>query len=361
MPRHQGLQPGLRAAPAGSAHSRPKRSLRPVVGALLGLVLLAGCDQAPTPSTAPESPPTPSNAAQSSPSGPPQVAFRWASPREGLKVSKRRLTLRAAPDVPGASDGAKVVFTVDWPGSSPQEACVADAPTDAGTWECEVDLEALRAPAGALKLNFDVRSEPGAVDPSPDGKRTVEYRPAAPGWRAAQQVLPKNCFGPSLVIDGSSGYHVAATCGDKVGYAEGSVSGRWTSHVLEPPARHTESGPQVAIDGRDLYIAYTRYGPPTEADTCGGPYSTAYEDLGVYYRKRTLPDGEWSKPRQLGRANDILDSLRVADGRLYAVVESTFLVSQPDTGGAQTRVRLKGASGGSRFASAATERRDSRT
>ncbi len=147
------------------------------------------------------------------------------SPRDGSKVSKRRLTLRAAPDVPGTSDGAKVVFSVDWPGSAPQEACVADAPTDAGAWQCEVDLAVLRAPAGSLKLDFDVRSREGTIDASPDGKRTVDYQPAAATWRSPQPVFPKGCFGPSLVIDGSSRYHVAATCGDKVGYAEGTATG----------------------------------------------------------------------------------------------------------------------------------------
>ncbi len=288
---------------------------------MLAFVLVAGCESTPTPSTTPAPNVSPSASAESSPSSSaPSAAFRWDAPRDGSTVSKRSLTLRAAPDVRGTSDGTTVVFTVDWPGSSPQEACVADAPNDAGAWQCVVDLAALRAPAGSLKLNFEVRSQPGAVDPSPDGKRTVEYRPAASRWRAAQQVFPKNCFGPSLVIDASSHYHVAASCGDKVGYAEGSATGGWTSLVLEPPARHTESGPQVAIDGRELYVAYTRYGPPTDADTCGGPYSTCYEDLGVYYRKRTLPDGDWSKPRQLGRPGDILYALRVSDGALRAIV-----------------------------------------
>ena len=238
---------------------------------------------------------------------------------------------------------------MDWPGSTPQEACVADAPTDAGAWQCEVDLAVLRAPAGSLKLDFDVRSREGTIDASPDGRRTVDYQPAAATWRSPQPVFPKGCFGPSLVIDGSSRYHVAATCGDKVGYAEGTATGGWTSVKLEPPARHTESSPQIAVDGRDLYLAYERYGPVTDADTCGGPYSTYYKDLGVYYRKRHLPDGEWSKPRQLGRPDDILQALRVVDGTLHAVVlaeNGAFPVYESDDNGALTRERLKGVGGG---------------
>ena len=78
---------------------------------------------------------------------------------------------------------------------------MADAPTDAGAWECEVDLAALQAPAGSLKLDFDVEAQAGTVDESPDGKRTVEYRPPKPTWRSARQVLPKGCYGPALTVD----------------------------------------------------------------------------------------------------------------------------------------------------------------
>ena len=85
----------------------------------------------------------------------------------------------------------------------------------------------------------------------------------------------------------------------------------------------------------------------TDADTCGGPYSVVYEDLGVYYRKRSLPDGEWSKPRRLGREGDILGSLRVADGTLIAAMVGPggpTVVFQPVSGGSQVRGRLKGVS-----------------
>ena len=233
-------------------------------------------------------------------------------------MSKRRLTLRAAPDVPGTSDGAKVMFSVDWPGSAPQEACVADAPTAGGVWQCEVDLAALQAPAGSLKLNFEVRSEPGAVEPSPDGKRTIDYRPAAPRWRAARQVLPEELLRPQSGHRRMSGYHVAATCDDKVGYAEGSAAGRWTSHVLEPPARHTESGPQVAIDGRDLYIAYTRYGPPTEADTCGGPFPRRTRTSGSITASARSQTASGRSQGSSAAPTTSWTRCRVADGRLYA-------------------------------------------
>jgi hypothetical protein len=288
-----------------------------VTGVLLGLALLTGCDSAPAPSTSPVPPPTPSDAAES-PSGPPQVAFRWDSPRDGSKVSKRRLMLRAAPDVPGTSDGARVVFSIDWPGSTPHEACVATAPTDAGAWQCEVDLVALRAPDGSLKLDFAVEAQGGSVDKSPDGKRTVEYRPPAPTWRAARQVLPKGCGAPVLTIDGSSSYHVAATCDRGVGYAVGSAGGAWSARLFKSPTDRFDLGPQLAVDGDTLYLAFTRYRSQNGGDTCssGLPYRT----VGVYLRSRALPDGQWSAPHPLGPGGDTLDAIRVRDGTIHATV-----------------------------------------
>ena len=131
--------------------------------------------------------------------------------------------------------------------------------------------------------------------------------------------MPKSCQTPSLTVS-SGRYHAASTCRNTIRYAEGSATGRWRVTSLHPPARHVESNPQLAIDGNTLYLAYTRYGPVVDADTCGGPFGVRYEDVGVYYRTRTLPDGEWSKPHKLGRADDILDSMRVVDGTIHAVI-----------------------------------------
>jgi hypothetical protein len=118
--------------------------------------------------------------------------------------------------------------------------------------------------------------------------------------------------------------------------------------TFRPPAEHQEAGPQLAIDDDTLYLAYTRYGPVTAADTCGGPYSTYYEDLGVYYRTRALPDGAWSEPRRLGRPDDILDSMRVSNGRIIALVlaqSGHVPVLESDDDGSLVRDRLKGMGG----------------
>ena len=285
---------------------------------LLGLALLAGCDPAPTPSVVPVPSPGPSEATESFPSAPPEVAFRWASPKDGAKVSKRRLTLRAAPDVAGTSDGARVTFSIDWPGDPRHEACVATKPTDAGAWECDVDLAALQAPAGSLKFDFDVEAQAGTVDESPDGKRTVEYRPPKPTWRPARQVLPKGCYGPALTVDEASVYHVAATCDGAIGYASGS-GGRAAARMFKSPGDRIDLGPELAVDDNTLYLAFTRYRPQNEADTCGGE-GPFYLNVGVYVRSRTLPDGAWSAPRQIGRPEDVLYGFRVRDGTIHATV-----------------------------------------
>ena len=138
---------------------------------------------------------------------------------------------------------------------------MATEPTDAGAWECDVDLAALQAPAGSLKFDFDVEGAGGTVDESPDGKRAVEYRP--PKRRRGER-LGKSCrraaTAPVLTIDASSGYHVAATCEGGIGYAVGL---RWPAHggprSFKSPTDRFDLGPQLAVDGDTLYLAFTRY------------------------------------------------------------------------------------------------------
>ena len=195
--------------------------------------------------------------------------------------------------------------------------------------------------AGSLKLDFDVDGQAATVDESPDGKRTVEYRPPAPTWRSARTILPKGCDLPALTA-ASGRYHVAATCGRTIRYAEGAATGSWSGTAFRSPARHDDVDPQLAIDGDTLHLAFTRYGPPTDADTCGT--GVAYEDLGVYERTRSLPDGAWSEARRLGREGDVLDSFRVADGTIHATVTNnttgrTFY--ETVDGGSTARVPLK--------------------
>lgn len=289
--------------------------------------------------------PTSSAAPSASAAAPSTAAFRWATPDDGAKVTKKKLTLRATADA-AAGEDAKVVFSVDWPGSAPQQACEATADAAGAAWECEVDLAALRAPSGSLRLTFDV-DHGGVVDASPDGTRTLEYSPPAPKWRTARTILPKRCDAPVLAID-PNGYHVAATCGGSIGTAEGSATGAWKRTMLAAPAHRTESDPQLAVDGDTMHLAYTRYGPVKSAETCGNGVS--YKDLGVYERTRSLPDGQWSDPRQVGRSGDTLDAFRAMDGTLHAIVLPQGVspaVYEQVGDGSTTRVRLPRSFGGS--------------
>ena len=317
--------------------------------ALAVLLALAACEATPQPSAAGPSQPAPSTLAPSaSPAAPSAVpaAFHWAKPTDGSTVKKRRLTLRATADSDASGDNATVIFSVDWPGSEPKQACETEARAGGAVWECEVDLAALKAPSGRLRVDFDVDRGSGDVEESPDGKRTLDYQPPAPKWRAARTILPKSCSIPALAID-EGRYHVATDCGDGIRYAGGAATGTWSEKTFRPPADHAEAGPQLAVDGNTLYLAYTRYGPVTDVETCGD--GVLYKDLGVYYRTRTLPNGKWSAPKRIGKNNDVLDSFRVADGTIHAVVapnRGSRAVYETVKGDSLVRVPLPGALGG---------------
>jgi hypothetical protein len=289
-----------------------------VVALLVGLVLV-GCETTTVPSTAPSvAAPTPSAQGPSpspSESPPPPAAFRWDSPPDGSTWSKRRISL-AATTAAATAEGARVVFTADWPGTPRKEACVAETPAG-GVWACDANLAALGAPNGSVRLRFDVERD-GGIEEAPDGPRTIVYDPPPPTWRAARRVLPKGCAAPALAVDSAGTYHVAATCRDGIGYASGGATGRWTSTTFQEPKRREDSGPQLSIDGEQLTLGFTRRGPVSDAETCGP--GVRFKDVGVYVRDRELPGGDWSVAEQVGRADDILDGLRTRDGVIHAAI-----------------------------------------
>ena len=287
--------------------------------AAAAFLIVAGCEATPVPSAASATSPasaSPASSVSPSASTAAAVAVHWDAPADGSTVTKRHLTVRAAADDDGAIDGETVTFSIGWPGTAPREVCEAKA-SGGGVWECDVDLAGLKAPRGTLRLDFEVNRGSGVVEESPDGKRSLDYRPPAPTWRAARTILPKACDAPALAVEPGR-YHVASTCGEAIRYAEGAATGAWSVTRLQPPARHIEIAPQLAVDGHTLYMAYTRYGPVVGAETCGP--GVEYADLGVYYRKRALSDGAWSKPRRIGREGDVLDGFRVVDGTIHATV-----------------------------------------
>jgi len=96
--------------------------------------------------------------------------------------------------------------------------------------------------------------------------------------------------------------------------------------------------PQVGFDGDVVYVAYSWL-----AVTDGGCGDDGLLDLGVYYRRRTLPDGAWSEPTRIGITDDTLVSFRVEGATLHAVVYNTAdkrSYYERVEGGASQRVRL---------------------
>ena len=93
---------------------------------------------------------------------------------------------------------------------------------------------------------------------------------------------------------------------------------------------------QLAVDGETITLGYTQYA--RVVDGCGG---VSFADTAVFVRSRTLPDGPWSKPRRIGRADDELVALRARDERLHAVVDrGTHLTYEMVDGDRVHEVRL---------------------
>jgi hypothetical protein len=145
-------------------------------------------------------------------------------------------------------------------------------------------------------------------DPSPPPAPTV--------WSKARVVLSPNCWNPAAAIDEAGAIHVAAACRTRIRYATSKDGKEWRTATFSRPAHRLEVEPQVAVDGSTLYVAFTRL-----RETDGGCGDSGLEDLGVYYRSRTLPSGRWSRPVRLGAAGDRLQSFRVVDG----VIHETYI------------------------------------
>ena len=109
-------------------------------------------------------------------------------------------------------------------------------------------------------------------------------------------------------------------------------SGRAT---FKPPADRLEVGPQLAADGRDLVMAYTRLAPGDEG--CG---DDGLDDVGVYLRTWSHDDGTWSEAVRLGDSGDSLQSFRSVDGTLHATVTGADGRAYYLTGSADETTRI---------------------
>ena len=161
---------------------------------------------------------------------------------------------------------------------------------------------------------------------------------AGAGWSGPGLVgRGGDCLQPQAAIDEDGGFHVAAACGSGVTYWTKSGSS-WSTTRLGRPTSAIDSGPQITIDGRTLYVAFSR----NPAEGCGADL-----DAGVYYRTRTLPDGSWSPARFIGKLQDRLQSFRVVGGSVHATITSIEgeAIYETTASGVLKRYAIPGATG----------------
>src|SRR5262249_51202067 len=133
-------------------------------------------------------------------------------------------------------------------------------------------------------------------------------------WSKPRLLATEPCGQFAVGFDPTSRYHVITSC-DGLRYSVTDADGPSTTTSLgESKAR----GPLIAFDGDQAYLAYWR-ALPSDPDTCAGP-GEFEPSAGVYYRRRTLPDGGWSKATPFGKRGDHLTALRVHDGVIHAIV-----------------------------------------
>ena len=186
-----------------------------------------------------------------------------------------------------------------------------------------------------------ITSPPAAPDhpaPSPDAPASPEPatpvvgdpepaapaapKPAAPAkpavWSKARTVLRGGyCSEPVATIDAAGRFHVAVACDSRIRYATSTNGRTWTARTFNRPAHREEVAPEIAVDGRTLYVAFTRLKAVE-----GGCGDDGLMDVGVFYRKRQLPDGAWSAPVRIGQIGDRLQSFRVVGGVIHETYTS---------------------------------------
>lgn len=219
-------------------------------------------------------------------------------------------------------------------------ACQAPAAPSASAPPIAVGSPGPSGPASSPDLPIP-SSDPAPSTPA--GTPTPTPTPADPvAW--SKPVVVKDlvdCTSVVLAVDESGGRHLAAACGDgtsAISYAASADGGAaWDTSHLKPPAGRYELDPQLAFSGNTLFLAYTRVAPDD-----GGCGDDGLADVGVWYRTRTMPSGDWSEPTQIGRAADRLEALRVSGSVIHATVHN-------DKDKSTAYVRVEGGAG-ARFA-----------
>ena len=177
-----------------------------------------------------------------------------------------------------------------------------------------------------------------SASPSPDTSSAPTPFPSAKPkvWSPPRLVLGGDCTGLTATVDATGRYHAAASCDGGIRYATSSDGVTWTTTSIVPGIDVHELGPQLAVDGSTIHLAFTRLAPDD-----GGCGDDGLRELGVIHQSRQLPDGAWSGQDMVGQQADALESFRVADGVIHATVratDGTFYVSEAGATGARIRI-----------------------
>jgi hypothetical protein len=156
----------------------------------------------------------------------------------------------------------------------------------------------------------------GSAAPSTAPKPTAKPTPAA-GWTDPVLITSEECGSLRGGIDAAGGSHAVAACGTHLLYASANADGSWARTAFDVPSNRVEQDPQLAFQGKLAYFAYSRL-----ATTEGGCGDDGLRDIGVFYRKRTLPSGAWSNPVRIGRTDDHLAQFRVDGTTFHAIVRN---------------------------------------
>jgi hypothetical protein len=104
----------------------------------------------------------------------------WISPTSSIVHSQIIFVAYAYPTHEGDPTIDHVNFTLYWQGVDPRRwviGCVARKPLRQDIFSCTVDLHALSAPSGMIRISFDVYDRQGNHNNAPNGTRTVTYSP----------------------------------------------------------------------------------------------------------------------------------------------------------------------------------------
>ena len=172
--------------------------------------------------------------------------------------------------------------------------------------------------------------------PTPEAPLIAVREPA--DWSKPVTIADGECWSVAVTIDDRGRYHIATRCDGEIHYL------RWypdavDTHgdVFPPPSDRVELGPQLALDGAELLMAYSRL-----AREDGGCGDDGLRDLGVYVRTRSDETDTWSKPYRVGEVGDSLQSFRAVDGVLHLTVQTLdgAVLYESLADGATTRVPI---------------------